>query len=245
MNALAWRPPVRFVEEPRGADDGSSDGGTHDGGDTKEYVAFTDDEEEEREYAEEHTPYSGKECPLCDVQQAGSSAASSHVTQIMSLESGSFGSVPDLRTFDDIAKLYNDEVVVPNARSGRKLRPWTRLNVKNHFDRCRVVPRRRAAQVLRRAHNIMSLTYSKVKHRDIKTGEIGIDHKHANNYFNQASKYMQFLKDYRALTGADANGLIESNTGGKGVKRAPVVDTQTGSVENGLLYHFSERRLMG
>ena len=243
MNALSWSPPSRFIEEREDDVEEENDGG---GGDSvKEYVAFTDDELEESEYSREvRHEYNSRECPLCDVQEAGDTAANTHVAQIMSLESGSFGRVPDLRTFTEIADLYNTEVVAPNAVSGRTVRPWTKVGVKHHFDKCKIVPRRRAAQLLKRAGNIMDLTYKKCKQRNVKTGEVFVDHRHAGSYFNQAAKYMQFLRDYRLLTGTDANGISESASR-PGVKRTAVMDTSTGSVQNGLLYHFSEGRLSG
>lgn len=208
-----------------------------------EHIAFSDDEFEEQQWAADRDrgDLEVGNCPVCEVQEAGAGAGNAHIANIMDMEAACFGKVPDLRVFDDVSTAYNEQIVEPNARAGRPMRKWNRLTVRTHFDTCRIIPRRRAAQVLRRASNIMDATYRRCRVRDLRTGETRVDHKNAALFFGMAQKYFGFLRDYRGLAGVDANGAPEgAKVGGTGTKKPAAMEPA--GFENSLLYHFSSAR---
>jgi hypothetical protein len=244
MNALAWTPhgACRLIDMDTG--DARSESTVADEASAKEYIKFSDDEYEDGEYARErgHTERHQRHCALCEVEEASEEAANEHVQQITNMEAAQFGRIPDIRLFQDMADTYNTEIVQPNARHGQKLETWSRLGVKQHFDKCKIVPRRRAAEVLKRASNIMDITYRQTKVRDVRSGTVSVDLKHANAFFNQARNYMQFLKDYRCIAGVDAHGHVENIKGAVAKKTAAGSAGDT-SFKHSLLYHFSSHRM--
>jgi hypothetical protein len=241
MNALTWCPPgaVRLMDLD--TCDAESDASIPERG-HKECTPFSDDEYEDGEYARERdtTERHQRHCALCEVEDASEDCANEHVQHITNMEAQQFGRIPDIRLFQEMADTYNTDIVAPNAQRGYSVERWTRLGVKQHFDKCKIVPRRRAAEVLKRAANIMGLTYKHTRVRDVRSGTVSVDLKHAAAYFNQARNYMQFLKDYRSIAGVDAHGQVEGKTG---TSKKTGQSATPGDFKHSLLYHFSTARL--
>ena len=185
-----------------------------------EPAPFTDDEEEERLYAEDPPPPTLLDCPVCDVTNSMSGSANEHIQKILRLEEAGFGALPDVRVFEDIAQAFNREILVTNARLGKHLSKWTKRTVRQHFDRCRIVPRRRAAKILRRADLLLTAVFNNCRQRDAQSGRPVLDVKHLNTFFTQAKSYMTMLRDYRALAGVNGSGAADAGA------PAAVVSTQ-------------------
>ena len=96
---------------------------------------------------------------------------------------------------------------------------WTRLSVKRHFTRCKMMSRRKIAATLSRAETLMNLTWAGVRVRNPTTGEVKVQPDAAKLWFAQATSYVNML--LRSGGGKDAGGAgVASLRGQTGTNRA-------------------------